>query len=88
MQRRRCSRDDLDLGLRPEEPDWCTPPLRSSEHAWGLLVGRSWREHSTGHRTQAMLTAARALLMRPYRIASWRNLGALVVKKPAQNGVE
>jgi len=87
-QRRQHERDDLEMGRRPNPPDgWSTPPVKSSEQEWGMLVGRAWTEHAKGKRTQAMITAARAFLRRPLWLASWRNLGALALKKPKQGGV-
>jgi glycosyltransferase involved in cell wall biosynthesis len=78
--------DDLTRGEAPVPPE----PIESgstgsSRHAWQILVGQAWREHDAGQHRQALLTGVRACLTQPHRLASWKNLGTLAVKRPRAN---
>lgn len=87
-QRLRGEPDDLQRGTTPLPPpdlslDNDDKLTGSSEHVWGILVGRSWREHAAGQQRRALLTGMRICVTRPLHVASWKNLVALMIKRPA-----
>lgn len=82
-QRRRYGTDDLQRGFPPPppEPD-SSSPVSASEHVQSLLTGKGWEYHRDGRMLKAISTGLRACVVRPASISTWRNLGALIVKRP------
>jgi glycosyltransferase involved in cell wall biosynthesis len=78
-QRRDHGIDALQQGCPP------TPPrsqlvLNANEHIQGLLIGRSWQEHSRGKKFKAITTGFYAVWLHPKNLAAWRNVLALILK--------
>ncbi len=83
LQRQRLNEgvDDIMRGrpLRPP-PAEANTPWTVADHAHGVLLGAAWRYRSEGKRLRALLTGARACVMKPSDTAGWRSLVALVLK--------
>ena len=68
-QRRLSGQDDLEKGLLLWKPaDDGSTPNTARNHIAGLLLGRAWREHRAGNKTQALKTGLRALAASPLKI--------------------
>lgn len=82
-QRRRYGKDDLQRGVppTPPEPD-CSSPVSASEHVQNLLTGKGWEYHRDGRMLKAIGTGLRVCVACPASVSAWRNLAALIVKRP------
>ncbi|MCL6434406.1 MAG: glycosyltransferase family 2 protein [Leptolyngbyaceae cyanobacterium HOT.MB2.61] len=83
LQRQRLSRgfDDVQMGYIPvPPPNIDHAVMTAGEQKQGMLVGRSWQEHQSGQKLQALRTGIWAVAVRPQSLSAWRSLLALVVK--------
>jgi glycosyltransferase involved in cell wall biosynthesis len=82
-QRRQYGMDDLQRGSPPTlpAPD-SSSPVSASEHVRSLLTGKGWEYHRGGQMLKAIGSGLRACSVRPTSVAAWRNLAALMVKRP------
>lgn len=83
LQRAASGIDDLQRGSPPPPPTvereegGCV----ATTHIRDMLVGRAWLEHAAGDKAGALTTGLRALCTDPYRLAAWKNLAVLAVKR-------
>ena len=78
--------DALQQGCPPIPPKG-THVLDANQHIQGLLLGKSWHEHSTGQKLKAIMTGLQSIGVRPQGLAAWRNLLVLLLKSPGQKRV-
>lgn len=87
QQRRAGAGDDVQRNCPPLPPeDLVAPPSKASEQIQGMLMAASWREHRAGERRRALGTGLRAIRARPASVSAWRNLAALVLRRPTVEG--
>jgi glycosyltransferase involved in cell wall biosynthesis len=77
--------DQIDLGKLPAYPQGSSPVKKASEHIQGMLIGLSWQEYQDGHNTKSVLTACRAIRVKPNSLSAWRNLVVLLLKVFVKN---
>lgn len=76
--------DDVDAGRAPLPPraeQSTGHGGRADEHLYNMLVYKCWIRHRAGQRGRALATGVRVCLARPGRLASWKNLVLLLVKR-------
>ncbi len=84
MQRRTRGQDDLELGNAPQPPAYMGFKATSARtHVQNLLVGQSWQHRWNGRFWKAIGTGVRACAIRPQRFDVWKNLAALILKRPS-----
>ncbi|MBC9882140.1 glycosyltransferase family 2 protein [Bradyrhizobium sp. INPA01-394B] len=82
IERRAYGRDAIEVGIAPEAPGLATSPALDDykHHIQGLLLSRAWAEFEQSLRFKSLLTIARAVLVRPESLSTWRSALALVWK--------
>lgn len=83
QQRQAGAGDDLQRNCPPLPPEaLVSPPSKASAQIQAMLIGSSWREHRAGEKMASLRTGLRAALVRPISYSGWRNLAALLLKRP------
>jgi glycosyltransferase involved in cell wall biosynthesis len=93
QQRRASGQDDLQRGQPPQIPaatgdgnGVASAPTRSAYHIQSLLLGDAWGQHRAGRKGRALRTGLRACLASPTRVAGWKALAALALKRAGGEG--
>jgi hypothetical protein len=56
-------------------------PYYAKDQIQNVLIGRAWKEHSSGQKVRAIKTGFKAVLTKPGNFSAWKSLAALMVKK-------
>lgn len=83
LERQKTGQDALQRGTPPPveaDPD-ALHPLPVKRQIQDLLISKSWREHKMGAKSRALRTGWRAMTRDPARIAAWKSLLFLILKR-------